>query len=549
MKFLKKHYQLFFVVFIILLGGYLRFYNANWDNYQVFHPDERNIDNAVTKINFVSQLDPDFFAYGGLPIYLYKVSGEMMNTVYQTSVWTSDWGHINQIGRTFSAFFSTLTILVIFLLGKKVFNKITGIIASFIFTFTVSSIQIAHFATTESFIILIVTLLTYLSLCYYEKPRSFLLAALAVTSGLGIAAKTTALSFLMIPFLSLLLIDFKTKGKNIISFIFKPVFFFALTITIFFLFSPYTFLSYHKFLQSMNYETGVATGRVIVPYTHQFDKTISYLYELYNLFWQMGPVFALSLLGLGFVLYFTFKKRKASYLFILIFPIIYFLYAASWHAKFIRYMTPLLPFFSLYAAFALSIFIKRYKILGRIILFIFLTTSAIWALSYMSVYSKPQTRYTASLWMLENIKSGELVLTEHWDDGLPIYIPGKNMFFKTEQLTIYDNEFNNKAEYLANMLASADYISLTTRRLHGSLIYLTENYPVTSRYYRYLFAEKLGYTKVAEFSSYPSFLGIEINDDASEESFQVYDHPKIIIFKNTKHLSYEELNRIISANN
>lgn len=263
----------------------------------------------------------------------------------------------------------------------------------------------------------------------------------------------------------------------------------------------------------------------------------------------MGPVFALSLLGLGFVLYFTFKKRKASYLFILIFPIIYFLYAASWHAKFIRYMTPLLPFFSLYAAFALSIFIKRYKILGRIILFIFLTTSAIWALSYMSVYSKPQTRYTASLWMLENIKSGELVLTEHWDDGLPIYIPGKNMFFKTEQLTIYDNEFNNKAEYLANMLASADYISLTTRRLHGSLIYLTENYPVTSRYYRYLFAEKLGYTKVAEFSSYPSFLGIEINDDASEESFQVYDHPKIIIFKNTKHLSYEELNRIISANN
>lgn len=546
MNIFKKHSQLLLVVFIILIGGYMRLYNTNWDNYQIFHPDERNIDNAVTKIQFVSQLDPDFFAYGGLPVYLYKSTGEIINSLQQTNIWTTEWGHINQVGRTFSAFFSTLTILILFLLGKKLFNKTTGIIASFIFAFTVSSIQIAHFATTESFLILTITLLVYLSLCYYEKPKTLVLAALAIISGLGIAAKTTALSFLMIPFLSFLLIDFQSQGKKIISFIFKLVFFVMLTFVTFFLFSPYTFLSYHKFLQSMNYETGVATGRIIVPYTHQFDKTISYLYEIYNLFWQMGPVFALSMIGFGLVFYFTFKKRQASYLFILVFPVIYFLYAASWHAKFIRYMTPLLPFFSLYAAFTLSFFLKKHNVFGKIMLWVFLLATVLWAISYMSIYSKPQTRYTASLWMLENIKPGETVLTEHWDDGLPIYIPGKDIPFTTTQLTIYDNEFNNKGEYLATMLSSADYISLTTRRLHGSLIHLPESYPTTSKYYTYLFAEKLGYKKVAEFSSYPSLFGLEINDDASEESFQVYDHPKIIIFKNIKHLPLEKIKNILT---
>ncbi|HMS22317.1 MAG TPA: glycosyltransferase family 39 protein [Candidatus Levybacteria bacterium] len=546
MNIFKKHSQLLLVVFIILIGGYMRFYNTNWDNYQIFHPDERNIDNAVTKVQFVSQLDPDFFAYGGLPVYLYKSTGEIMNSLQQTNIWTTEWGHINQVGRTFSAFFSTLTILILFLLGKKLFNKTTGIIASFIFAFTVSSIQIAHFATTESFLILTITLLVYLSLCYYEKPKTLVLAALAIISGLGIAAKTTALSFLMIPFLSFLLIDFQSRGKKIISFIFKLVFFVILTFVTFFLFSPYTFFSYHKFLQSMNYETGVATGRIIVPYTHQFDKTISYLYEIYNLFWQMGPVFALSIIGFGLVFYFTFKKKQVSYLFILVFPVIYFLYAASWHAKFIRYMTPLLPFFSLYAAFTLSFFLKKHNFIGKIMLWIFLLATVLWAVSYMSIYSKPQTRYTASLWMLENIKPGEIVLTEHWDDGLPIYIPGKDTPFTTRQLTIYDNEFSNKGEYLATMLSSADYISLTTRRLHGSLIHLPESYPTTSKYYKYLFAEKLGYKKVAEFSSYPSLFGLEINDDASEESFQVYDHPKIIIFKNIKHYSSQEIMGILT---
>jgi len=56
-----------------------------------------------------------------------------------------------------------------------------------------------------------------------------------------------------------------------------------------------------------------------------------------------------------------------------------------------------------------------------------------------------------------------------------------------------------------------------------------------TRFYQGLFAGKLPYKKVAEFTSYPSltYLGIPLTfpDDCAEEAFTVYDHPRVMIFK------------------
>ncbi|EKD87436.1 MAG: tetratricopeptide TPR_2 repeat protein [uncultured bacterium] len=76
-------------------------------------------------------------------------------------------------------------------------------------------------------------------------------------------------------------------------------------------------------------------------------------------------------------------------------------------------------------------------------------------------------------------------------------------------------------------------------------MHLSNRYPITSKYYKLLFNGSLGYKKVAEFTVYPTLkLGswvFEFNDDNSEESFQVYDHPKVFIFENVAHLSKEQL--------
>jgi len=58
-------------------------------------------------------------------------------------------------------------------------------------------------------------------------------------------------------------------------------------------------------------------------------------------------------------------------------------------------------------------------------------------------------------------------------------------------------------------------------------------YQRTAIYYQELFSGKLGFKKVAEFTQYPTipFLNIEIDDQKADESFTVYDHPKVMIFK------------------
>jgi YYY domain-containing protein len=69
-------------------------------------------------------------------------------------------------------------------------------------------------------------------------------------------------------------------------------------------------------------------------------------------------------------------------------------------------------------------------------------------------------------------------------------------------------------------------------------------YPITTRYYELLFQERLGFELVGTFTSYPSLLGFTINDDHADESFTVYDHPKVLIFGKTRQLSEEEFREL-----
>ena len=122
---------------------------------------------------------------------------------------------------------------------------------------------------------------------------------------------------------------------------------------------------------------------------------------------------------------------------------------------------------------------------------------------------------------------------------------------------------------MSQNLKKTDYIILTSNRLYGSIMTVPEKYPVTFRYYQALFNGTLGFDKVAEFTSRPNlplpfvklcltppFIrygiiarknqecplpGISFVTDYADESFTVYDHPKVIIFKKVKPLNYFQL--------
>lgn len=542
MKFWKNK-KIIWLILIVAFGGFLRFYNLNWDEGHFFHPDERNIANAVSRINFFSQLNPNFFAYGSFPIYLYRVAGDFLTWFTKNNNWVIAWPEINLIGRWFSALFSTLSIVLIYLTTKKLWqNYLIAVLAAFFLAFSPTFIQIAHFAITESLLILWLLFLLLLSLDLEKNPSWKNYLKIGLVGGLAIATKISAISFLIIPFTAHLFWYFK-KLKN------HWRYFFSLLVSFltFSFFSPYVFLDSQKFWESMNYESGVVLGKLAVPYTLQFNKTLPYLFQIKNFFWQIGPIAILGILGIIFLLILGFKKRNKKIIIFLIFPIIYFFYVGSWHTKFIRYMLPILPFIIIAGTWLLLEFRKKQKVIGNIILIIFLSINFCWSLAFFNIYLSESTRITASKWIYQNLPTKSKILTEHWDDGLPVsLLTNSPQKYEIESLTIYEPDNLEKLNYYAEKLAQADYLIINSRRLYGTLMFLPAKYPLTSRYYQLLFKEKLGYQKIAEFTSYPKLLFWEINDDSSEETFQVYDHPKVIIFQNRLQYSQEQLKIILN---
>lgn len=541
------------VILIFLIGTVLRFTNLNWDSYQAFHPDERNIAWAVTRIHFFDELNPKFFAYGGLPIYLYKILSDGVAIATGDPSWTTEWGKIAVVGRYVSAALSSLSLPLIYLVGFRFFSPAVGVLAVFFLAFSPWAIREAHFATTVTMLVffLLSLLLTSHRLLTTKKLHTlyFFSIIAGILSGFALGAKTTSLLFLIIPLFSI----WFPSSNHPIHRILMTLTLLIVASTYFLLTSPYTVIDYPHFMESMQYETGVALGRFSVPYTLQFLHTTPYLYQIQTMLWQAGPI---AILGLAGMVILAVLRMKTSLLF-LIFPLIYGVWSGSWYAKFARYTVPFLPFATLAAAWLMITLWNVFKkpsllfFICRICLFVgFVGLPIAWALANWTIYLRPQTRIEASQWIYDHVPVGAKLLTEHWNDGLPVDIRGgKNPSdYPRELLAVYDTDTDGKVNTLAGQLDAADYIILSTRRMWGTLPRLTEKYPATSRFYTLLLSGQLGYKEVATFTRYPSLFGITINDDSAEESIQVFDHPTVRIFQNTQKLPKEDVEKKIKGN-
>ncbi|MGQ9598100.1 MAG: DUF2298 domain-containing protein [Anaerolineae bacterium] len=148
------------------------------------------------------------------------------------------------------------------------------------------------------------------------------------------------------------------------------------------------------------------------------------------------------------------------------------------------------------------------------------------------------------------VSKGAAIANEHFDDPLPFNMDGRVAFgtgpYRGLDLTLYDEDTPEKLEKLLDVLDEADYIVMSSGRLYNSIPRLPMRYPVTTRYYQLLFAEKLGFEKAVEFHSYPRLFGFEFNDDRAEEQFTVYDHPKVLIYRKTDDYDRERVRALLS---
>ncbi len=525
---------------IIFFAFAIRIFGINWDQGLYLHPDERMILMVANTIRFFNSLNPQFFSYGSLPVYLVKGISQLIDFFFSTH-W-SNYGQMLYVGRVLSIIFDCTTIFFIYRIAQFIWKRENlSLLAAFIYTITFFAIQNSHFYTVDTLFTTLTTLLLYVMLKYItvsSRQRPFQRYAYLILIGATFSAlfttKFTAIVFYPI-ILSLFILTMEQWNYRIIAFI---IFHFSFLVFSF-VFMPYMFLDFGKFYQDIHLQLTMGRNPYVFPYTLQFVGTLPYLHYLKNIvLWGLGPF--LSLLGLcGITLIVKNGLKTKALVLFSGFYILYGLVVGASAVKFMRYMLPVYPFFAITAGYCLYWLYQLKNRYAHILFWTVLISSCVWTAMFLNIYTQQHTRINASNWMDKNIPLGSTIAVEYWDDYLPLYNPNRYTF---NVLHMYDNpDDEQKWQIINNQLKHSDYLVIASNRVYAPIQKLSNCakydicFPIASTYYDLLFNNKYGYQLIKQFAVYPFLqLGpwkLQINDQSAEESFTVYDHPKIFIFK------------------
>jgi hypothetical protein len=144
------------VLAAILLGAaYLRFSGLAWGlpnahHWFSYHPDEALILLAAAKVNvFAGQLDPGFFNYGSLYIYLISAVTHVLDAWAPLSQPWQELARMTLVGRALAASFGVGTVYATYLIANRLAGRRAGFIAAIIMAVLPMHVVHSHFATVD----------------------------------------------------------------------------------------------------------------------------------------------------------------------------------------------------------------------------------------------------------------------------------------------------------------------------------------------------------------------------------------------------------------
>lgn len=534
-------------------------------------------------------MNPRFFAYGQFPLYIAYIGIYMRDMLASEPVQITFLDAIIAL-RLISAISAIATSFLLFLtfqllaskhpisedIYKKYTRELVYLLFSLVFIFSPVLIQFSHYGTTESLMMFLHSALLYISIRYTQNSvaaRWYVFWA-GIITGAAIAVKVSSVVYALLPILVLTKkIEGLTWSENNLNRFFLWVRFGAITLFCAVILSPFNIIAFEEFMGSMRYESGVGLGDPLVFYTRQFFMTEPIVFQFQSIFpyvlgWGVLILFIAGFLAMPF---------KREHLLLRIAFLAVFLPNAFVYAKWTRFIAPAYPvmlligaYFLFYMIFQLRTAIMRisyrnfgiaaifftYTILGFFIYYMILP-----GMAFLNVYQTRDIRYTASDWVYTNIPNQSVILSET-ANVVDIPIPDPHMpvpsgkSYRYISFNFYDLDTDRAIQdQLTTSLQQADYIFIPSRRIfknhtcyafvNGQLKVDVSNpercrafmtkYPRLTKYYDDLFSGKLGFEKVAEFALYPSvdFFGShwEFPDELAEETWTVFDHPVIRIYR------------------
>ncbi len=519
----------------------------------------------------------EFYVYGILPLTLVKLVAQLVG--YDT------YNGITIVGRILSATADMVTLLFVGFIAYTLVRKYRAppplpIYATGAYAIAVLPIQLSHFFTTDIFLSMFMIGSFYMIFLFATYRHMGYLVASGILFGFALACKVNAIYISPLIGIFIVMRHFDMHKKNlryatwplrkrqtwwsivIEGGMYALVAYLALRIG-----NPYYFAnstaiipSLHPlFLSSIEQLQTYSSADVWYPPGVQWWDKIPVWFSLWNMAlfgWGM-PLFFAAIIGMVE----PWRKNTLSCArwvlgVMLGWVLLFFLYQSTQFVKALRYFIFLYPLLAIFAGYGLhhiyryvyrivnSVFVRRLSIakkhahsilvasalLGMIVLLV-------WPLMFLSIYMQPHSRVQASYWMYEHMDLDDPLLFEHWDDPLPLRLPEyPGVHVEGTGIAIFSPDTPGKWFTINRQLAEARYYVLSSNRGWGSIPTVPDRYPRTAQFYDDLFAGRTDYKKIADFTSYPSlrYLGIplELPDDWADETFTVYDHPRVMIFEN-----------------
>ena len=603
------------LLLILLVAAALRLAGLDWDDYYHFHPDERYITWVATTIEWpeswrtafnpsqstfnpfywppgaasegieVLQDQPRRFAYGHFPLYLGVVTTRLMERAGPALAASlpSEWlltrdllngaglvefRHLTAVTRALTGLIDVGTVVLVFLLGRQVYDAAVGLLAAAFLAVNVMHIQLAHFFAVDPYMTFFVVAALYfmvasLRVCESASLRVagdrslftvhcslftiyWLLAAVCV--GLAIGSKFSAVLLFLPLALTAWLSPVAGRNWRLLAAVLVA----GLT---FFLTNPFALLDFTCEVVTPSYELGPVTipaldwrscyldnvtrqnsmvrGGDNFPFTRQYEGTLPYLYYIeMQLRWGMGSLLGLvAFAGFGWAILKEIRDWRLEsvnlqspisnpHIILLAWVVPFFLTTGSFYVKFMRYLQPLVPFLMIYGAAMLLNW--RWLWGRRLAIAAVLVATTLYALSFVNLYSQPHPWVAASEWIFDNVEPGSVILSEQWDDSLPasLTVNGelrRRTEYVDESLTWLTGmgQRDDEAKLAENLdlLAEAEYLALASNRIYGVVPRLPDRYPISSQYHRLLFDGSLGYEPVFVATRSPHLAGFHLIPD------------------------------------
>lgn len=575
----SSHLKKILLVLFIVISCFVRLYNLDWGLPYPFHPDERNMVDAIVRLECPSVLkpaecwNPEFYAYGQAPLYVSALGIKVWHILRGQWAVPISFREAAISLRIQSVIYSLLTLWVLYgIMNRTLDKKLTsrGLLlwgGMLVLSIQPYVVQFAHFGTTEALLMLLYSSIVLVCLQLLEKVSWKNIVYVSLLIGLSVGIKVSSLVFAGLPGLVLCYqvfahdkLTFPNSIRRLARYALAGI---LMTGCIAALTSPQNLIHWPDFMGSMHYEFGVGNGAFRVFYTRQFEETIPYLFQFLHVFPYSHGVLQLALFSGAF---FLLPWRNARINVLRVAFLLYVLPAGMAYTKWARFMAPAMPLISVLAFLGISYGVQLIHtakarvsfITGCVVLLI------IPGLSYLTIYTTRDTRYAASEWMVKNISADQHVLLETGNViNLPIQDPEHPETTSGWDFTVTPFDFYSLDEdqlsrnVLDDELERADYIVIASRRVFANHTCLwpddthtlidsfmptsdlclqkSHRYPVVNRFFRDLFNPEK-YEIVQTFASPPRIILwdrvlAQFPDEKAEEAWTVFDHPTVRIYR------------------